>query len=92
MSAETFNAARWTEAVEALGFHIHVVMGTNGKAELEIIVPEHFRNPSAEVRLWSQLRPNAVMAKYNEEALCQYLNRTGRTVRVRESFDRSNVV
>ena len=92
MSPEAFDAARWTEAAETIGFHIHVVMGANGKVELEIIEPRLFRSPGAEARLWSRLRPNAVMAMYNEGALCQYLNRTGRTVRVRESFERSNVV
>jgi hypothetical protein len=88
---QPFNAARWTEAAEILGFRIHVIVADGGKTELEIIVPRGPRDLEREATLWSDLRPAGLPAKPNEMSLCQYLKRTGRAVRARESLGRASI-
>lgn len=89
MSDGPFNAARWIQTAEALGFRVQVVVGDSGKVELDVIVPRGIRKIGEEAKLWSDLRPTPAMARLNEATLCQYLKRTGRAVRARESLGRS---
>ena len=81
MTDGTFDAARWTETAESLGFQVQVAVGSNGVTRLDVIVPRGIRNIKAEAELWAALRPTRLLGRYNERALCAYLKRTGRTVR-----------
>ena len=92
MLSEPFNAARWTETAETLGFRIHVVVKEDGMPELEVIAPRGLRDLGAETELWSDLRPSSSAARLNEATLCQYLKRTGRAVRSREGVTTGNII
>ena len=80
MQDGSFDAAKWTESAEALGFDVRVIIGTSGVTRLDILVPRGARNMKAESELWSELRPTRLLSQYNERALCAYLKRSGRSV------------